>query len=137
MIEPAWIDIDDVYELHNEVIARSGGSYGVLNQGALESTLNKPKNLHYYNDSVSLFDLAASYGYGLAKNHCFIDGNKRIAFSISSLFLLINGIELIASDFDAIQVFLNLAASSSNQEEDTRQLSNWLRLNSVLVSDQL
>jgi death on curing protein len=135
MIEPSWIDIDDVYELHNEVIARSGGSYGVLNQGALESTLNKPKNLHYYNDSVSLFDLAASYGYGLVKNHCFIDGNKRIAFSISSLFLLINDIELMASDSDSIQVFLNLAASSNNQEEDIRELSNWLKLNSVSVSD--
>lgn len=81
MIEPVWIDIDDVLELHNEIIANSGGSYGVLNLGALESTLNKPKNLYYYNSNTNLFDLASSYGYGLIKNHCFIDGNKRIAFN--------------------------------------------------------
>ncbi len=67
MIEPSWIDIDDVLESHNEIIARSGGSYGVLNLGALESTLNKPKNLYYYNDDINLFDLASSYAYGLAR----------------------------------------------------------------------
>lgn len=135
MIEPSWIDIDDVLESHNEIIARSGGSYGVLDLGALESTLNKPKNLYYYNDDINLFDLASSYGYGLAKNHCFIDGNKRIAFTIASLFLLINNFELIASEPDSIRTFLDLAASLGNQESDMENLSNWLKSNSQELTD--
>jgi death on curing protein len=135
MIEPSWIDIDDVLESHNEIIARSGGSYGVLNLGALESTLNKPKNLYYYNDDINLFDLASSYAYGLAKNHCFIDGNKRIAFTIASLFLLINNFELIASESDSIKTFLDLAASLENQESDMKNLSNWLKTNSQELID--
>jgi death on curing protein len=137
MIEPSWIDIDDVLESHNEIIARSGGSCGVLNQGALESTLNKPKNLYHYNDDINLFDLASSYGYGLAKNHCFIDGNKRIAFIIVSLFLLINNFELIASESDSIKIFLDLAASLESQENDMKNLSNWLKDNSRELTDQL
>ena len=135
MIEPSWIDIDDVLESHNEIIARSGGSYGVFNLGALESTLNKPKNLYYYNDDINLFDLASSYAYGLAKNHCFIDGNKRIAFTIASLFLLINNFELIASESDSIKTFLDLAASLENQESDMKDLSNWLKTNSQELID--
>jgi death on curing protein len=135
MIEPSWIDIDDVLESHNEIIARSAGSYGVLNLGALESTLNKPKNLYYYNDDINLFDLASSYAYGLAKNHCFIDGNKRIAFTIASLFLLINNFEVIASESDSIKTFLDLAASLENQESDMENLSNWLKTNSQELID--
>jgi death on curing protein len=131
MIEPSWIDIFDVQDLHNEIISNSGGSYGVFNQGALDSTLSKPRNLYCYSSDVDLYSLAASYGYGLAKNHCFIDGNKRIAFTIASLFLFINGIELVASEVDAARIFLDLAASLENQEEDMKNLCDWLRANSI------
>ena len=98
MIEPIWLDIDDICVIHGEILAESGGTTGVLNKGSLESTLNKPKNLYYYADNVTLYQLAASYGYGLVKNHCFVDGNKRIALISVYTFLAINGIEMIASE---------------------------------------
>jgi death on curing protein len=135
MIEPLWLDISDVYDIHNEIIVDSGGSSGVLNQGALESTLNKPKNLYYYNDDDNLYRLAASYAYGLTKNHCFVDGNKRTAFITAYTFLLNNNIRLVASNENATKTFLDLAASLDNQEEDMEKLSVWLELNSVLISD--
>jgi death on curing protein len=135
MIEPLWLDISDICDIHNEVILDSGGSSGILNQGALESTLSKPKNLYCYSGDGNLYRLAASYGYGLTKNHCFIDGNKRTAFITAYTFLLNNGIRLIASNENATTTFLELAASFANQEEDIEKLSNWLKVNSISISD--
>lgn len=136
MIEPFWIDISDVCILHNEIIAESGGTSGILNQGALDSTLNKPINLYHYSDDLNLYELAASYGYGLTKNHCFIDGNKRIAFITVYTFLFNNGIEIIASEIDATNIFLDLAASLESQEKDLDKLAKWLQANSNLISDR-
>jgi death on curing protein len=133
MSEPCWLDSRDVCAIHNEIIAESGGDPGVLNEGALESTLNKPKNLYCYGDDITLFALAAAYGYGLIKNHCFVDGNKRIALIVVYTFLSINGIELTASEVDAASFFLELAASQSSQEEDMKRIANWLQVNSELV----
>jgi death on curing protein len=106
----------------------------ILNEGALESTLNKPKNLYCYGDDITLLALAAAYGYGLVKNHCFIDGNKRIALIAVYTFLSINGIELTASEVDAANFFLELAASQENQEEGMSRLVNWLQINSEISS---
>ncbi|MDJ0797855.1 MAG: type II toxin-antitoxin system death-on-curing family toxin [Calothrix sp. MO_167.B12] len=100
MTEPCWLDIHDICAIHGEILAESGGASGILNKGALESTLNKPKNLYHYEDNVTLYKLAASYGYELAKNHCFVDGNKRIALIAVYTFLSVNGIELTASEID-------------------------------------
>lgn len=136
MIEPFWVDISDVCILHNEIIAESGGTSGILNQGALDSTLNKPINLYHYSDDLNLYELAASYGYGLTKNHCFIDGNKRIAFITVYTFLFNNGIEIIASEIDATNIFLDLAASLESQEKDLDKLAKWLQANSNLISDR-
>jgi death on curing protein len=133
MIEPCWLDYHDVYAIHGEILTESGGATGILNQGALESTLNKPKNQYHYGDDVTLYKLAASYGYGLAKNHCFVDGNKRIALIIVYTFLSINGIELIASEADAASFFLDLAASRETQEETMGKLANWLEMNSETI----
>lgn len=106
MSEPCWLDIHEVCAIHSEIITESGGSSGVLNRGALESTVNKPKNLYYYtNGEASLSDLAAAYGYGLVKNHCFVDGNKRIALIVVYTFLAANGIELTATEADAAAFF--------------------------------
>jgi death on curing protein len=105
MSEPCWLDTRDVCAIHNEIIVQSGGDAGILNEGALESTLNKPKNLYCYGNDITLFPLAAAYGYGLVKNHCFIDSNKRIALIAVYTFLAINGIELIASEIDAAIFF--------------------------------
>ena len=134
MIEPSWLSISDVCEIHIEIIGNSGGSFGILNQGALDSTLNKPKNLYFYNSDADLYDLAAFYGYGLAKNHCFIDGNKRVAFIAIYTFLGKNNILLMASEENATTTFLELAASFDSQEQDVKKLSDWLRANSQLFT---
>jgi death on curing protein len=135
MSEPYWLDPRDVCAIHNEIIVQSGGDAGILNEGALESTLNKPKNLYCYGDDITLFTLAAAYGYGLVKNHCFIDGNKRIALIAVYTFLSINGIELTALEVDAVSFFLELAASMETQEEEIRRLANWLQINSEPITN--
>jgi death on curing protein len=81
--------------------------------------------------------LAASYGYGLVKNHCFVDGNKRVALIAVYTFLSINGIELTASEIDAASLFLDLAASLATQEEDMEKLANWLQSNSELIPNEM
>lgn len=135
MIEPCWLNIHDVCAIHGEILATSGGASGILNQGNLESTLNKPKNLYHYGNDVTLCELAASYGYGFVKNHCFVDGNKRVALIAVYTFLSINGIELTASEVDAASFFLELAASLEKQEESMEKLVSWLQDNSESIED--
>jgi death on curing protein len=122
MTEPLWLDFHDVCAIQAEILAESGGEPGILNEGAHESTLNKPQNLYHYGEDVTLYELAASYGYGLVKNHCFKDGNKRIALITVYTFLVINGVELNASEVDATNFFLALAASLETQEESMEKL---------------
>ena len=130
MSEPVWLDFKEVVAIHGEILADSGGATGILNQGMLESTLNKPKNLYYYSDSqASLYELAAAIGYGLIKNHCFVDGNKRIALIAVYTFLALNAIELNASEEDAATFFIELAATTAQQEESTKKMVNWLEKN--------
>ncbi|PSB01995.1 type II toxin-antitoxin system death-on-curing family toxin [Merismopedia glauca] len=135
MMEPCWLEIQDVCAIHGEIIAESGGTPGILNEGALESTLNKPRNLYHYGDDVTLYQLAASYGYGLVKNRCFVDGNKRVALIAVYTFLSIHGIELIASEVDAASFFLELAASLESQEASMEKLVCWLQDNSESQSN--
>ncbi|MBS0015789.1 MAG: type II toxin-antitoxin system death-on-curing family toxin [Arthrospira sp. SH-MAG29] len=135
-MQPCWLDIHDVCAIHGEIIAESGGASGVLNKGALESTLNKPINLYHYGSDVTLYKLAAAYGYGLVKNHCFVDGNKRIALITVYTFLSVNGIELTASEVDAVNLFINLAASVETQEESMEKLAYWLQNNSEPLSNE-
>ncbi|MDS3861208.1 type II toxin-antitoxin system death-on-curing family toxin [Thermosynechococcaceae cyanobacterium BACA0444] len=110
--------------------------FAILNKGALESTLNKPINFYHYND-VSLYKLAASYGYGLVKNHCFVDGNKRVALIAVYTFLSVNGIELAASEVDAASFFLDLAGSVETQKESIEKLAYWLESNSELICSEV
>jgi death-on-curing protein len=134
MSEPYWLDVRDICAIHGEILAESGGSSGILNKGSLDSTLNKPKNLYFYsNKQASLYELAAAYGYGLVKNHCFVDGNKRIALIAVYTFLAVNGIELIASEEDAANFFLYLAASSELQDVLMQELTEWLKFNSEII----
>ena len=134
MSEPCWLDVRDICAIHGEILAESGGSSGILNKGSLDSTLNKPKNLYFYsNKQASLYELAAAYGYGLVKNHCFVDGNKRVALIAVYTFLAVNGIELIASEEDAANFFLYLAASSELQDVLMQELAEWLKYNSEII----
>lgn len=133
-MEPLWLDSRDVCAMQSEILAESGGATGILNKGALESTLNKPKNLRHYGGGATLYELAASYGYGLVKNHCFVDGNKRTGLIVVYTFLAINGIELTASEIDAASFFLDLAASMETQEKNVHKFASWLQINSELIS---
>jgi death on curing protein len=131
MNEPHWLNSRDIIAIHNEILAESGGKSGILNPGALDSTLHKAQNLyHYSDDRPTLYQLAAAYGYGLVKNHCFMDGNKRIALIATYTFIALNGIELTASEVDAAHCFWELAASPASQAEDIQKLANWLQVNS-------
>jgi death-on-curing protein len=93
----------------------------------LDSALARRQNTHAYNADSSIADLAASYAFGLAKNHAFFDGKKRAAFLAIGMFLALNGLKLVASQVDAIQIILALASA----ELDERGLSAWIQDNSV------
>jgi death on curing protein len=129
MKEPKWIPEAAIRLMHDALIREHGGSYGILDEGLLASTLAKPKNLFYYGQDVTLFDLAAAYGYGFAKNHSFIDGNKRVALVAVDVFLQMNGFELVATESEAAAFFLNLAASLGAPEQDQAGLSKWIAVN--------
>ena len=125
-----WLTIKEVIALQKEIIKDYGGKSGILDEGALESTLFRPQQLAYYQSDSNLCDLAAAYGYGLVKNHCFVDGNKRIAFVVMAVFLLRNGYELIATEVEAVDIMINLAQGNITQSE----LALWLINNSVAVT---
>ena len=134
MIEPSWLEVRDICAIHGEILAESGGASGNVNEGALESTLNKPRNLYHYSDRITLYELTAAYGYGLVKDRYFVDGNKRIALIAVYTFLAINGIELNASEIDAANFFWELAASLETQEESVGKLARWLQDNSEPIA---
>ena len=123
MSEPIWIKDDVVLAIHRRQLAEHGGGDGVRDSGLLDSALNKPKNLYHYNNpEPDLAALAASYAYGIARNHPFIDGNKRTAFVVCRLFLKLNGASLTASQEEKYNIFLKLAAGDLSEQE----LANWI-----------
>ena len=121
-----WVDRRALLLLHGESLAEHGGSDGLRDENLLESALARPKNLVAYGDPDGA-DLAASYGLGLAKNHAFVDGNKRAAFMAIGLFLHLNGYRLQATQADATLTILALAASEITEEE----LAAWVRSHAV------
>jgi death-on-curing protein len=125
MKQPEWILRDSVLALHEELLAEFGGSSGIRDEGLLASALARPENLLAYG-KPSIFDLAASYAFGLVKNHAFIDGNKRIGFVTAALFLEINRYRLQASEADATVRTLALAAGAMNEAD----YAVWLEENS-------
>jgi death-on-curing protein len=126
--EPRWIAKNALLLLHEESLAAFGGARGLRDEGLLDSALARPQNAYAYNPKNTIADLAASYGFGLARNHPFVDGNKRAAFLSIGLFLAINGYRLKADQVDAIQTMLALASG----ELDEAGLSAWITRNSVL-----
>jgi death on curing protein len=122
---PRWIAKKALLLLHEESIAEFGGARGLRDEGLLDSALARPQNAHAYNPESTLADLAAAYAYGLAKNHAFVDGNKRVAFLALGLFLAINGHRLKAGQVDAITTMLAVASG----ELDERGLSAWIAKN--------
>lgn len=125
--EPRWLAKADVIELHGYVLARTGGLPGLRDEGLLESALSRPFNRWSYEGVGDIRDLAATYGVALAKNHPFIDGNKRAAFLGVGLFLELNGWDLTATDGAAIATVFAVAAGQMDEDA----LAAWVRANSV------
>lgn len=120
-----WIGVDVALAAHLEQLAEHGGGEGVRDIGALESAMDRPRNLAAYGEP-DLAALAAAYAFGIARNHPFVDGNKRTAAVISETFLALNGYELIASDAELVVAFLALAAGELSEEE----MADWFRSHS-------
>jgi death on curing protein len=108
MNAPVWVLLETVLAVHEQLVAQFGGSTGVRDQGLLESALAWPQNLLVY-ESSTVFELAASYAFGIVKNHPFVDGNKRSGFMAAVLFLELNGYQFEATETDATIRTLALA----------------------------
>lgn len=114
MKEPVWVLKEVVLTLHEQSLAQFGGAPGLRDEGMLDSALGKPLNGFLYGQPT-LFELAASYAFGIVKNHPFIDGNKRAGFIVAAVFLQINGHPLHASEVDATLRTLALAAGEMTE----------------------
>ena len=121
---PAWILKATVLALHDEQIAEHGGLAGIKDEGLLESALVRPENLYAYG-KPDIIELAAAYGFGIARNHAFVDGNKRTSMVVTELFLDLNGLELTATDAEVVRVWMALADSQSDMTES--KFTEWLR----------
>ena len=128
MTQQDWVWISEllVLTIHDMQLAEHGGLAGVRDKNMLESALARPQNLSVYG-TPDAAEFAASYGYGIARNHPFVDGNKRTAFVACELFLDLNGWELTANDVDCVLMMLDVAAGEISEAE----FAAWVRQNSV------
>jgi len=120
-----WLDVPDVKAIHRAQIDEHGGLPGIRDEGALDATLARPKQILHYQPEASLCQLAASLGYGFAKNPVFNDGNKRIAFMAMFVFLGANDLRLHVDETDAVAIMIRLAAGDLEEVE----LTAWLEAN--------
>ncbi|PCK07939.1 MAG: type II toxin-antitoxin system death-on-curing family toxin [Alteromonadaceae bacterium] len=129
MNEPKWVLEDVVKALHGMLLSEHGGGEGVRDITLLESALNRAPQKFTYDNNATIFDLAAAYSFGIAKNHPFVDGNKRTAFTVGVIFLEINDYKFIASETESTVIFEGLAGSQISEPE----LSTWFEQNSELA----
>ncbi len=120
-----WIESALIHAVHDEQLAEHGGGAGLRDPNLLESALARPQQLAHYG-SPDAADLAASYGYGISRNHPFIDGNKRTGFVALELFLALNGYDLSAADADCVLTMLSVAAG----ELEESAFAEWIRTHS-------
>jgi len=125
--EPTWLTAAQVKMMHTEAIRLFGGLDGLRDEGLLESALGRPKHLWTYEDSPSLFRLAAAYAHGIAKNHPFLDGNKRTALLSIRAFLFRNGVSFQPDEVDTVTMIEGLAAGKVGGD----LLSEWIETNSA------
>jgi death on curing protein len=127
MSEPRWITRDGLVRLHLQGLQMFGGPEGLRDDNMLESALARPINQFPYDNEVDIAHLAAAYAFGIARNHPFVDGNKRAAFLAIGLFLGKNGYTLEVEQVDATRTILSLAAGDLGEDE----LATWIRANMV------
>jgi death on curing protein len=124
---PVWVLSDAIVVVQEQLLSAFGGASGIRDAGLLESALARPENrFAYKRTAVTLFDLAAAYAFGLARNHPFLDGNKRIAFATAVMFLELNGYRFEAGEAEAVIRTLALAAGELSENE----YAQWLKANS-------
>lgn len=123
--EPKWLTTTQVRMLHAESLRLFGGSPGLRDANLLESALARPRQLFAYGDNPDLFALAAEYAFGLARNHAFVDGNKRVALLAVRAFLFVNGFRFEPEQVETVTTFERLAAGELTQHE----LSDWIKQN--------
>ena len=124
--EPIWISDELVEAIHERQIAEHGGGSGIRDRSMMESALARPQQRFAYEESADIPSLAAAYAFGIARNHPFVDGNKRTAYVVCRTFLVLNGWDLVGSLSDRYPVFLSLAAGELTEEA----LTDWLRTSS-------
>lgn len=117
-----WVGAASALAAHREQLAIFGGGDGVRDIGLLESALARPQHLASYGDPDAA-ELAANYAFGIARNHPFVDGNKRVALMVCEAFLVKNGFGLDATNSELVPIFLDLAAGELSEDE----LAEWLR----------
>lgn len=123
--EPHWITYEQAVAIHSRQLRRFGGAPGLRDEGMLRSALERPINKWRYEQAL-LDELAAAYAFGLAKNHAFVDGNKRIAFMAMMVFLHKNGVAFSPAPAEATAIILSLAAGEVSEESLTRWVrDNW------------
>jgi death-on-curing protein len=120
--EPVWLRRDVILAVHDEQLAEHGGAHGLRDGGLLDSALARPQHLLSYGDP-DVSELAAAYGWGIARNHPFVDGNKRTALVAAELFLVLNGYELQADDADCVVTMLSVAVGEVAEDD----FAAWIR----------
>jgi death on curing protein len=127
MNDPLWISKRAVLAMHSEQLAEHGGSDGIRDEILLDSALAKPHNVFAYDEGPDIFRLAASYAFGIARNHAFVDGNKRTALVVSITFLDRNGWDIFAAKEEVYLTFLHLAEGNLKEAN----LADWFRKHAV------
>ncbi len=127
-IEPVWLDAEVALAIHDRQLAEHGGGTGVRAADMLESALGRPVNQWHYGEDDRCA-LAAAYAFGVARNHPFVDGNKRTAWVLARLFLVLNNVSISFTAEEAINTVLALAAGDLSEDE----LADWFRLHRAPV----
>ena len=123
MDEPIWLNRTIIEALHADQVREHGGQLGIRDPGLLDSALARPQHVWTYEADADLATLAAEYGFGLAKNHAFLDGNKRVALAATNVFLLLNGFEIEAPEPEVITTMLRLADGRLSRA----RFAEWIR----------
>jgi len=127
MKEPVWLTLSMLEAIHTDLIREHGGTLGVRDEGLIDSALARAHQRWGYEPSADLAGLAAAYGFGMSRNHGFVDGNKRIALMSIYVFLVLNGRELTAPETSAYDIMMGVADGSVSEE----QLAAWIREHSA------
>ena len=124
MKKPEWLLPEMILAVQKALLAEHGGGAGMRDETLFESAMARPKQKYNYDVKSTVYDLAAAYSFGLAKNHPFVDGNKRIALTAGLVFLELNGVDCVAPEAEAAAIFEKLAAGKITEKE----LGSWFQL---------